>query len=145
MAAFMDTTQRSGNEPDVTQSELSARAAEGRSGATVGGLATEHPRNHQVSSAHRSERAEPTAFRPPNDGACKRDASLKSQTIAVGYRSDPLPETAIQVLQATRIWFDAQKAERAATPPHRGAGESPPLGSVEGNVVDLAEYRRARA
>lgn len=140
MAAFMDTTQRSGNEPDVTQSELSARAAEGRSGATVGELATEHPWNHQVSSAHGSECAEPTAFRPPNDGARKIDARLKRQTIAVGYRSDPLPETALQILVATAAWLDARDAECEAVRPvvTRSALRI-------ASVVDLAAVRRARA
>ena len=58
---------------------------------------------------------------------------------AAAYRSDPMPETAIQFLTATAAWLDARDAERVRTSLQTRSELRTRV------VVSLAAYRSASA
>lgn len=62
---------------------------------------------------------------------------------AAAYRSDPMPETALQILVATAAWLDARGDVRSAHAVRTGRQTRAELRTKA--VIDLAAYREARA
>lgn len=68
------------------------------------------------------------------------DATKRRRPAAAPYRSDPMPETVMDIMNRIGVLLEARAAERAAVQPFRTR-----TAVRTANVVDLAAYRRARS